>query len=232
MARLHFIKDDGFARYKVPLTGGTPFVLYWDKGDQGIFYPVTFYGGGGSAGEDFAYYTKGQEGKGIPASAVLQLRFDTAEEHLTPESLAGKPLQYRNGRTGSWIRPYQRKGDYYYIAGSNSGENRMRSIKRAVVYEGDRIRFALRMDIEGKGDSWLSRDEHLGSIRMRDDEKLWGRLIAHRRGDVANDATGGINALYYPRSYGELTDGLILASQDIDPTGEENDPDDEESETE
>ncbi|MEU7183580.1 MULTISPECIES: hypothetical protein [Streptomyces] len=217
MARIHFIKEDGFNRYKVPLSGGTPFVLYYEWVGTGRFYPVTFYGGTSDTREDFAFRTEA----GVSAASVLQLRFNTTATELTEGNLDSQPLQYRNGRTGDWLRPRQRKGEDYCIAGS-TGSWDMRSIKRAHIYD-DQIRFSLRMDIVSKGDSWISYDALSNNvIRMRDVEGRRSRLIALRRGDVANDATGGLDVSYHSRSYDELTEGLILATQEIDLTSQEN----------
>ncbi|MEW1660974.1 MULTISPECIES: hypothetical protein [unclassified Streptomyces] len=214
---LHFIKDDGFNRYKVRLAGNTPFVLYYDWENRDRFYPVTFYGGNSDTREDFAFRTVGD----VAAVSVLQFRFDTTATELTEGNLDGTPFEYRSGRTGGWLRPKQRKGQDYCIAGS-TGSWDMRSIKRAHIYD-DEIRFSLRMNIAGKGDAWISfdaLDNH--TIRMRDVEGRRARLIAFRRGDVADDATGGLDVPFTSYTYAELTRGLSLAAQEIDPTGQEN----------
>ncbi|MFE6451631.1 hypothetical protein [Nocardiopsis dassonvillei] len=200
MAHIHAHVTTGFDKRKETLAGGTAFVLYWDRSDMGIYYPVGLFGGSGGDKYDFAFKD------GVPPSAVLQFRFDTAEEQLTESVLDDTNLKFRRGRTGDWERAVQRKGSDYYIAAQGS-DNTMVGVQRAHIYD-DQIRFALRMDIAGKGDAWISADDNTGSIRMRDDEGRRGHLVALRRGDDLDDATGGYDAKFYPMSSAELIDEI------------------------
>ncbi|XKK39730.1 hypothetical protein HFP72_02295 [Nocardiopsis sp. ARC36] len=200
MTHVHAHVTTGFEKRKETLKGGTPFVLYWNRSDMGIFYPVGLLGGTGGDKHDFNYKD------GVSPDSVLQFRFDTAEDELTETKLEDTNLQFRRGRTGSWERAVQRKGNDYYIAAQGS-DNSMVGIQEAKVYD-DQIRFALRMDIAGKGDSWISADDNTGSIRMRDDSNRRAHLVALRRGDSADDATGGYDAKFYPMSWAELIDEI------------------------
>jgi len=130
----------------------------------------------------------------------------TAEDELTETKLEDANLQFRRGKTGSWERAVQLKGSDYYIAAQGS-DNSMVGIQEAKVHD-DQIRFALRMDIAGKGDSWISADDNTGSIRMRDDSNRRAHLVALRRGDNPDDATGGYDAKFHPMSWAELIDEI------------------------
>ncbi|PWV44677.1 hypothetical protein [Nocardiopsis sp. L17-MgMaSL7] len=202
MAYVHYHQDNGFDKKKVMLPGGTPFVLYWNWDDKGIFYPLALLGGTGGDRYDFSFKD------GVDPSSVLQFRFDTAADQLTETKLEDTNLEFRRGRSGSWERAVQRKGQDFYIAAQGSSES-MVGIEEAKVYD-DQIRFALRMDIAGRGDSWISAHDTGKSIRMRDDSDLRGHLVAYRRGNVSDDATGGsgISAKLYPLSWAQLIDEI------------------------
>jgi hypothetical protein len=200
MAHIHAHVTNGFDKRKETLAGGTAFILYWDRSDLGIYYPVSLLGGNGGDKYDFAFKD------GVTPSSILQFRFDTAADELTEAVLDDTNLHFRRGRTGSWERAVQRKGNDYYIAAQGS-DNSMTGIQQGHIY-GEQIRFALRMAIAGKGDSWISADENSGSIRMRDDVNRRAHLVALRRGDDLEDATGGYDAKFYPMSSAELIDEI------------------------
>lgn len=159
---------------KENLTGQTPFFLYWwHRLEPGWFYPV------GVSEKDMS------PKDWAPAGDLVAFRFSApAGEPLTGESIQGRKLEYRVPDTDTWINPSQRKGVEYCFA-LNGGEWPFQSVARCYVYD-DAIRFALRMDMENKGDAWIADETITSSIRMQSPEGDRAALIAVSYGDGEN----------------------------------------------
>ncbi|MFC9738484.1 hypothetical protein [Streptomyces noursei] len=180
---IHY-KDKDNAKRR--LGANMPFLLYWCKGTGDTYYPVGLWDN-----KDFSPKSS------VDKSGIVQCRFVTADGDLDNHTVKDAEFQYRIGN-GSWSRPVQRKGKYHYIAHSGSS-NTMRKINNWNIYP-EQIRFALRFDISGVGDSWISEDEYTGSIRMRDStgDRAW--LAAVRHGTTWDDPFGG-KVTFAPRSW-------------------------------
>lgn len=159
------------------LAANMPFLLYWCKGTGDTYYPVGLWDN-----KDFSPKTS------VSKSEILQCRFVTAAGDIDNHTLDQAEFQYRIGTSGSWSKPVQRKGSDYYIAHSGS-DNTMRKVIEWNIYP-EQIRFALRFDIAGKGDSWISENENTGSIRMRDSISNRAWLAAVRHGTTWDDPFG------------------------------------------
>ncbi|UNO43443.1 hypothetical protein [Streptomyces sp. MST-110588] len=174
------------------LGGQMPFILYWHKRGGDRFYPV-----GRWENKDFSPKDS------ISRNDVVQFKFDAEgdiDESLTGWFGEGPPLLFRVG-SGAWSRPVQRKGNYHYFSATGSS-NSMRRVKQIKVYD-EEIRFALRMDIAGAGDSWIADEEYTGSIRMRDTTERRAYLVAVRHGITFDDPFGNAQT-FRPRSWADL----------------------------
>lgn len=185
MPFIHYKDRDNKAKR---LGGQMPFILYWHKRDGDRFYPVGLW-----EGKDFS------PKESVSRDDVVQLKFD-AEGDLDALSLLDASLFFRVG-SGAWSRPVQRKGKYHYLA-ANGSSNSMRQVKSAKIYD-EEIRFALRMDIAGAGDSWIADEEYTGSIRMRDTEARRAYLVAVRHGTAFDDPFGDV-LTFRARSWADL----------------------------
>ncbi|SHH06182.1 hypothetical protein [Streptoalloteichus hindustanus] len=173
----HFIHYKDKDNKKRRLAANMPFLLYWCKGTGDTYYPLGLW-----EGKDFMPKSS------VSKSGVIQCRFVTADGDIDNHTIKNAELQYRVGPTGSWSRPVQRKGKYHYLAHTGSSDS-MRKIINWNIYP-EQIRFALRFDISGAGDSWISENEYTGSIRMRDSsgDRAW--LAAVRYGTTWDDPFG------------------------------------------
>ncbi|WP_411130189.1 phosphatidylinositol-specific phospholipase C [Streptomyces sp. x-19] len=178
------------------LKGGDVFLLYWmSEANDGYYQNNVFYPVGLWEGKDMSGKKKATK------EDVVQFRFNAHHPYLDSGSLQGVPLEYRVGNS-SWRTPMQRKGAEYYFAAT--GDNTMRSIERAYLYGDPHVtRFALRMDIVGKGDSWISADHYTTSIRMRDTEGRRAYLVAVHYGDTPGDPFGS-KTVFEPISRQEM----------------------------
>ena len=161
---------------KENLTGQTPFFLYWwHRLEPGWFYPVGAWDQKDMSPKESAL-----------ARDLVAFRFSAAAgEPLTGESIQGRKLEYRvPGTTDTWISPSQRKGVEYCFA-LNGGEWPFRSVARCYVYD-DAIRFALRIDMDDKGDAWIADETVTSSIRMQSPEGDRAALVAVSYGDGEN----------------------------------------------
>lgn len=194
-AYLHF---RGPNNVKSPLLGYQPFIMYWNPRNSNDFYPVGLW-------ENTDLSPKSQVSK----SEVLVFRFKTKSgERLTaadlspPGGLPEKPaipFELDWYTCTSWERPCQRKGQNYYIAAGTSNMP-MRGVRTCNVYA-DGIRFALRMDIAGKGDAWISDEDNTGSIRMQNPTERRAYLVAVRYG--TNDPFGS-QTTFRKRTWNDL----------------------------
>jgi hypothetical protein len=172
---------DGYLQYRTAdntkqnLTGQTPFFLYWwHRLEPGWFYPV-----GVAEQKDMSPQ------KSAVARDLVPFRFSApVGEPLTWESIQGRKLEYRVRGTTTWANPSQRKGVEYCFALSG-GEWPFQSVARCFVYD-DAIRFALRMDMDNKGDAWIADETITNSIRMQSPEDDRAALIAVSYGDGEN----------------------------------------------
>lgn len=161
---------------KRQLKGGQPFLLYWQKEGGTDFYPLAL-----REGKDMIFKEE------ISRNDIVQFMFDLGQQDdVTSMSASHRPLLYRVGG-GGWSWPSQRKGTHYYLASAGSG-NDMRRVRKLVEYP-DGVHFALQMNIDYKGDAWISWLEHTDSIRMQvSDDRAY--LVAVRHGDAFDDALG------------------------------------------
>jgi hypothetical protein len=181
--------------------GYQPFILYWNPKDSRDFYPVGLWNN-----------TDMSPKSEVSKSEVLVFRFKTKDgQHLNAADLSplggsatrpAIPFEWVKGTSTSWQLPSQRKGNDYYLAAVQSGSNQwsMRGVRTCNGYA-DGIRFALWMDIEGKGDSWISDQDNTGSIRMQATTERRAYLVAVRYG--TNDPFGS-QTTFRKRTWNDL----------------------------
>lgn len=188
------------------LKGGQPFVLYWQQRNDTWLYPLGLW-----SGKDM------MPKESISRDEVLVFRIDGNDtENLYASNIPGRGLRYHWGSRG-WEKPVQRKGQQHYFAHTGSS-NSMTSIQNASEAN-NAIRLALRMNISGAGDSWISDEQNTGSIRMQDNSSRASGLVAVRYGTGFDDALGSEQVLQ-KRLYSDLVGRAAPTDADPDPVVE------------
>ncbi|MFD6393151.1 hypothetical protein [Nocardia sp. NPDC060259] len=153
-----------------------PFLMWWLPRTGGVYYPVGLWDGQDAMPKDQ-----------VSKADIVQWRIrkpDTHHQHPLPDYVYW-PLQWRQG-TGGWKNVYQRKGSNYYLAVNGSWW--MRGVRSVKSY--NTPYFAFYMDIEGKGDSWISDETTTGSIRMQDSVSRRAYIVPRHFGTTDDDPFG------------------------------------------
>ncbi|WP_280249631.1 hypothetical protein [Nocardia abscessus] len=179
---------------KRPIKGGMRFLLYWNPRSSDWFYPV-----GIESHYDFSPKDE------VSRDDVLEFLFDPRDDDKWDQYLTAGDIEnsilFCGRRRDSWRNPAQRKGQDYYINMHVGADNGMVGIDDCLIYE-DAIRFALRMDIRYRDDSWISDETNTGSIRMQDKTDRRAYMVAVHYGDDWDPF--GSETVFRKRSWNDL----------------------------